>query len=449
MPQALVIGGGISGLAAALTLHEAGQDVLVLEAEARIGGVIQTHLEWAFRFDLGPSSWVGTSPQVDALLERIGASDHAIQATEEAKRRFLLHEGELVAVEPHPMKLLRSPLLSLRGRLRLLLEPFISRGDLSDNMTFAEFMDRRIGAEARAVFVDAFVGGIHAAQSEDLGAVDAFPRLVQMVRDHGSLTGGLRHNATDVTRATTSSFHDGMEVLPQLVAAHLGKERIRLASPVSAITLGDEGDWEVTVGGANPTRLQADKIIVAIPAPASAELLAPLAPETWRFLSNVRFAPMVVVGVGARKEAFSGGVPEGFGFLVPPGQSEALLGCIHSSNLFPGRAPEGAVALNCFAGGIRHPEVIEWEDAKLRQSILGALATSLGLRSEPNVVHIRRIPHAIPQYTPGHRRRIAAVQAELNACRGIALAGNHIGGVSLHDSIASGEEAAHSVLDSA
>ncbi len=446
MTRALIIGGGISGLSAALTFHEAGHDVLVLEAEPQVGGVIRTHLEWGFRFDVGPNSWLGNSPQVDALLNRVGGSDKAIAASDGARKRFLLHAGELVAVEPHPLKLLQTPLLSLRGRLRILLEPFIGRGDISDNTTFAEFMDRRIGPEARAVFVDAFVGGIHAARAEDLGATDAFPKLVQMVQEHGSLFRGIRRNANASAPPTTWSFQDGMERLPQLVAEHLGVDRIRLQSPVTSIQPVPSGGWEVEVGGGNPERLLADRVVVATPAPAAARLLAPIVPETWRFLSNVRFAPMVLMGIGARETAFAEAPPDGFGFLVPPGESDALLGCIHSSSLFPGRAPKGAVALTCFAGGIRHPEVLEWEDARIRKNILGVLETALGLKSIPEVMHLRRIAQAIPQYTPGHRRRIEEVQEELQQHQGIALAGNHIAGVSLHDSISSGEDAARSLM---
>jgi protoporphyrinogen/coproporphyrinogen III oxidase len=200
----------------------------------------------------------------------------------------------------------------------------------------------------------------------------------------------------------------------------------------------DEGGFRVeTAGGATFT---APRVVVAVPAEVTAELLADATASASRALAEVPYAPVVVAALGFRREDVAHPL-DGFGFLAPRRESLRILGCLFPSSLFPGRAPAAHVALSAFAGGRTDPTLVDWPEERLLDLVLGDLRRALGLRGEPVVARLRRWPRAIPQYELGHARFVDLTRQIERDLPGLAIAGNFAGGVSVPDCIARGAAA--------
>ncbi|HEX5761002.1 MAG TPA: protoporphyrinogen oxidase, partial [Thermoanaerobaculia bacterium] len=200
MPDALVLGVGISGLAAARALRREGAAVLLLEAAELPGGTFRSAAAQGFTAELGPST-VQESPELRALAEDAGAADRLVPAAAAARRRWIVHRGRLVPLPGSPPGLVATPLLSWRGKARLATEPWRRRrrGEDGDE-SVAAFVRRRLGAEPAAGLADAMVLGIYAGDPEELAAAYAFPRLAALEREHGSLFAGMRRGGRLVRR---------------------------------------------------------------------------------------------------------------------------------------------------------------------------------------------------------------------------------------------------------
>ena len=205
--DAIVVGGGLTGLACAHDLRERGLSVHLLEAGPRVGGVVGTLEVGGFLFESGPNTVPASAKHVRTAAGRLGVADQLITSRPEAKRRFLFQNGGLYALPSGPQGLFTTPLLSLRGRLRAATEFFrrftapAGGATPSPEPTFEEFLSERIGPEATRTFAGAFVRGIYAAEIEELGAASAFPRLWDMASEHGGIVRGMMARGRAARRA--------------------------------------------------------------------------------------------------------------------------------------------------------------------------------------------------------------------------------------------------------
>ncbi len=442
LPHIAVVGGGISGLAAAWRLHTLGAEVTLFEASERTGGVIRSVRGEGFLVDEGPNTLVARSRAVEDVIEALGLTEQRVWASDAAAHRFVVKDGALAPVPSSPLGLARTPLLSARAKLRLLAEPFVRRG-VAEDESLAAFVRRRLGAEVLGHLVDPFVAGVWAGDPERLSARLAFPTLHALEREHGSLARGLAHrlrhgsgskHAEPKPSPRPFSFRGGMQALPDAFAGLLG-DRVRLSAPV--VGLRPEGSgWTVTAqtkGSVHEARF--DGVVFAAPVHRLPEIDTPLA------VPPPSYAAVSVLALGFRRADVAHPLG-GFGVLVPAREPFRLLGALFSSTLFPGRAPAGHVLLTCFLGGTRHPP-----DASLPTDALAALALAdlrplVGVRAEPVFVHRRLWSRAIPQYEVGYDRVLAAL-ADLEARHArLRFAGNVRGGISVGDALASGLAAA-------
>lgn len=445
--DAVVVGAGASGLAAALELRRRGLEVRVLEAGDRAGGVLWTETRDGYRFERGPNTMLGKAAARPFLrahdLERL-----LVAAAPASRLRFLLHDGRLEPVPLGPGSFLRTPLLSMRGKLRLLAEPFVRRGDGSSE-SVAEFVTRRLGREALERLVAPFLTGVYAGDERQLGAAAVFPGLVALEHDHGSLVDGgvreaIRARWTGAERALrgTLSLAGGLGELADRMAARLG-DALTLGVPVTTLARADTA-WCLETGGAAPERILARHVVLAVPAPEAAALLAPLEPDLAEVLRGIAYAPIasVSVGIGATDARRA---PEGFGFLVPRAAGLDLLGCLFMSQLYPDRAPAGRELLTCFLGGTRAPALVGEPDDRLLARLSRDLERTLGLRAAPRLLGVTRWPRAVAQPGRDHPARIARVRALASRHPGIAVAGSWVSGVSLADTLVSGARAAQEI----
>ncbi len=446
MRRAVVVGAGLSGLACAFHLRRAGVPVTLLDASEEPGGNLRTRIvdtpAGRFVLDLGPNSFGDGAADLMDLIRACGAETQLVAASETAgATRFLYRDGRVQPVPASPPAFLRSPILPLAARLRLCLEPFVrrSRADAPEE-TLAAFCDRRLGPVARRKLLTPVVGGIYAGDPERLGAESAFPAMVALEREHGSLIRAAMRGHGPPKRGRLQTFEDGLATLPRALAAALGEA---WRPGVAARALERRGDaWRVVTSGGAP--LDASHVVVATPANAAAGLVAAHLPDAARELAAIAYAPMAVVHVGVRSDD-AGALPDAFGFLVPREEGLRILGAIFSSRLFARRAPEGHELVTVFTGGALDPEAPSQPDGALVEGVLRDLRTALGGAWRPVLAEVTRWPRAIPQYEVGHAARVARVEAAFAGAPGLLPLGNWRGGIAMPNCAREGAAAAAKV----
>lgn len=437
----LVVGAGISGLALAFRLRRNGVDARLLDAGDEPGGNLKSERveteagEWLL--DLGPNSWSDHLGALTSLVSDAGLDAEVLEPRSDPSRRFLYLDGALTELPSKPPRLLLSGVLPWTAKLRLLAEPLVrARAPDAPEETLAAFCDRRLGRAVRERLLTPFVGGIYAGDPERLGAASAFPKLVELEREHGSLLRGARRAGPPTRRPPPCNFRGGMATLARGLADALGPHH-HAGAPVRELVPAEDG-WEaVTPAGRHRTR----HLVLATPAHVTSELLRPHLPEVADELAAIRYAPMVVVHVGLDRSG-AGALPEGFGFLVPRGEGVRILGAVRASGLFAGRAPKGFEQLAVFVGGELDPDAALLDDAGVRDIVVRDLRTTLGTTAEPELFRVTRWPRAIPQYEVGHLDRLARIDADVARRPRLSLLGNWKGGISLPQCVQSAEDLA-------
>lgn len=445
--DALVVGAGIAGLAAAMELQARGCEVVVVDPSDRPGGVIRTDHVGGYVLERGPNT-VQVKAPIRAFLEGQGLLDALRPAAPESRLRHIFRDGRLLSLPSSPWGFVKSPLLSARGKLRLLAEPFVGRGQPEEE-SVAEFAGRRLGGETVEALVGPFLTGVYAGDEEQLGAAAVFPTLVEHERRSGSISGGLLRAAVRQggARGLTGTF-SGIAGLGPFVRALADRlhEPPGLGTRVAELSRDRDG-WRVVVESAGgSSELSASRVVVAVPSTEAARLLAGVDARAAQLLDSISYGPVVSVAIGVERSAVATPI-EGFGFLVPRGEALPILGCLYMSRQFPGRAPEGRELLQCMLGGARWPEAPEAADEELFERALQGLDGAIGLKGEPKRLALARWPRAIPQPGRDHPMRMREVRACLGGMRGLALAGSYMQGVSVADSFASGLAASRALLD--
>jgi len=445
--DAIVVGAGIAGLAAAVELQQELREVVVIDPLDRPGGVMRTDHVGGYVIERGPNTFQVKGPML-ASLRRDALDPLLLRALPASRLRCIYHGGRLVPVPMSPVGLVRTPLLSARAKWRLLAEPFVRRGDGSAE-SVAEFAGRRLGRECVDNLVGPFLTGVYAGDEEQLGAHAVFGSLVEGERRAGSIAAGLvaglfRRRGPKGLRGIHSST-EGLGPFARALSEVL-LEPPALGSRVSGLRR-EGGQWIVAVSGpGGGSHLRTPRLVVAAPSREAAEILRGASPEAAAELESISYAPIVGVPVGVKPQDVRTPI-EGFGFLVPRSAGVRLLGCLFMSQLFAGRAPAGCELLQCIIGGMRWPEAVDLPDDVIAEQVRADLDRVLGLKGDPEILTVTRQPWAVAQPDRGHVRRVARIRAYLADQPSLALAGSYLAGVSVPDSFASGLAAARQILD--
>ncbi|HWN43318.1 MAG TPA: protoporphyrinogen oxidase, partial [Thermoanaerobaculia bacterium] len=409
MLDTLVVGAGISGLTTAFHLTRGGQRVAVLEASPRVGGSLETRTDGPWRFELGPNTVLESHESVTRLIREAGLDGEKVTASPTAKRRYLWKGGQLHPLPSGPLGFIRTPLFPASAKLRLLREPWISKGDAEESI--AAFVRRRLGQAFLDYAVGPFVSGVYAGDPERLSVRHAVPKIADLEREHGSLIRGALAKRDAGPRGAMISFREGLEQLPRELARQIGDVRTGVAC--RRIVRSGEGFRAETDSGP----VEARRVVLSVPADVAARLLAR------EGLAEIPYAPVSLVSTGWRREDVAHPL-DGFGFLAPRKEGLRVLGVLFPSEIFPGRAPASHVVLTAFAGGRTDPEVATWDDDRLMSEVLGELRRTLGVRGEPVISTVRRWPRAIPQYELGHGRFLDMAREAESALPGLRIGGN-------------------------
>lgn len=430
----IIIGGGPAGLAAAFwhRRKHPDQQVLVLEARSRAGGWVQSNRRDGYLCEVGPQG-IRPTDSFAQLVAELGVQDQLVEARPSASRRWFGRDGKLLPVPSGPISLLTSPLLSWRGKLRLLRESRVSPAPGVDGEeSMASFCLRRFGPET-VPLVHAMVGGVFAGDAERLEVASAFPMVAQLEREHGSVMRGMRKrrqarraNPNAKKRPTLVTFGGGMADLTQCLAAQVG-DALRCDAPVQAVQRNEHG-WLASM--CDGTELRARRLVMACPAHVSARLLAGAVPELSTELRAIPFASLASVYLGLAMTAPPKKLT-GFGFLLASQLGNPVLGAIYVSQIFPSHAPEGHVLVRVMIGGVRHPDIVAHDDVQLITTAVETLAKYTGITIDPSFTHVERCRTAIPQYELGHDQRMRRIATMLAALPGLRLCGNSYKGVAV------------------
>lgn len=450
----VVIGGGVSGLAAAFGAQQAGARTVVLEADDVVGGVMRTDHRAGFLIEHGPTSFAMT-PQTAQLLGELGLDHSVVSPPASARRRYVVRDGAMHALPSSPTSFVRTPLLTTRGKLRLLAEPFVARRTSPDDESLDALVRRRLGAEVLDYLVDPFVSGVCGGDPRQLSARYTLRILNDLEREHGSILLGMVQRARrGAAPAPIRSLRDGMHQLPAALRARID-DAFRRLSPMAEVSARGvrcgarvtrvgrrDCRWKVEYTAAQLSRtIEAHEVVCAVPFHAlsavdwPAEWQAPLAT-----MAAVTYAPIATIALGYRRDQVARPL-DGFGVLVPSVERQAILGALFNSTMFPGRSPEVHHLVTVFVGGARQVQLPEVDSSV--QAAVAALTPLLGLTGEPVQTSTARWQQGIPQLAVNHDRVLAAAKEIGDTMPRAFFTGSALSGVAIGDCLAHGLAIGH------
>ena len=467
MKRIAIVGGGISGLAAAFALEERRRggeplEYAVFEAGPRFGGVLVSEQVDGCLVEGGPDSFLTEKPWAADLCRRIGLEDQIIGSNDRDRKTYILVKGRLVPipdglmfmVPTRLMPALLSPLFSSATKLRMVREWRSSPRQSNGDESVAALVERHYGAEMVDRLADPLLSGVYGGEASRLSVRAVLPRFAEMESKFGSLGRGMlatrqRVKPSDgqpspgrsLLSSLFSTLKNGMQQMADGVLANLSAEALRPNTVVQAIQPQDRG-WVVSAGYASD---HFNAVIVATPAPMAATLLEIASADLASELRAISYSSSVTVALGFDK-AVRDALPAGFGFLVPNSEGRRMLATTFVHNKFPHRAPEDRALLRCFLGGTRDEQVLQLPDDEILGIVREELRQILGLVAEPQFTRIYRWKGAMAQYNVGHLERVERIEKLRKQLPGIALAGNGYGGIGVPDCVRSGEDAVAEVL---
>lgn len=462
----VVVGGGIAGLTAAYRLGQARRrgapvDERLVEASDRLGGVIRTELVDGCVIEAGPDSFLREKPEAAALARELGLGDSLMGSNDAGRRTYVLHRGRLEGLPEGLMLLaparllpvLTTPLLPVTDKITILRE-WLTRhapgGPAPDgDESIASFIGRHFGSGMLENIAEPLLAGVYGGESASLSVRSVLGRFVEMEKKYGSLTRAAmvakkRRDAAN-SEPIFMTLRGGLGSLVESLAGEIGSDRVELGRRAVRIELVSGAERRYRVLFNDGSNLEADSVVLALPAGASANLLATLDPELSGQLAGIPYNSAVTVAL-----AYEGQVrrrlPQGFGFLVPRAENRRLLACTFVHAKFEHRAPVDRALLRCFLGGPRDADILQTSDAEILSAVREELWSILGIDSLPLFSRIYRWPRAMAQYVVGHGERLRAIARRLQEHPGLYLAGNAYAGIGISDAIRTGETAARQAV---
>jgi protoporphyrinogen/coproporphyrinogen III oxidase len=470
-----IIGAGISGLTAAYKLLLDGHAVTVWESSDKYGGAIQSNRSGEWLAEAGPNSIQDSDASVAELVNALGLENRLLEASTEAKRRYIVRDGRPVLVPYSFASAITTPLFSLSAKFSVLKEPFragksgfkpatdkskldsvkiASNAENGSRMSsqptqmsenpdesLADFVRRQLGQEFLDYAINPMVGGIYAGKPEKLSVKHAFPKVWSLENEFGSLIKGAigrmkerRKSSEPKHQKRVLSFPDGLAELTDALSQKLS-DNLKLKALISKITRHSDNKYSLIINGTETDHF--DHIIYA----GTTWGLSRIQFQNFdgsppEILTDMTHAPVYSVTLGFNRDQVRHPL-DGFGVLVPEVEKMNILGCLFTSSIFPGRAPDNGVTLTTFVGGMRQPELVDLDQESLLNVVKRDLNSLLGLTGEPQFTDITRWSKAIPQYEIGFGNYLKSMHEIESLNKGFHFLGNYKNGISLDASIKS------------
>lgn len=464
MQRVLVIGAGISGLAAAHKLQRSAPDleVTLVDANHRAGGVLNTERQAGLVIESAAENFITSSPEALELCKQVGLADQLISTNPHGRGAMVVRRGRLLPIPKGflimaPSRLwplVSTKILSPIGKLRVALECVVPSKKSDRDESLKSFVCRRFGDQLFDRIVQPLVGGIYTADPAQLSLAATMPRFREMERQHGSLIRAMWRNRKEGRKSSDDggvrysqfvSLREGMSSLVNALVQSLPKHSLRLKTPVSSILPSGTHRWKVRVKGSEPTWIDTDAVIVAAPAHQAANILSSVDGVISNELREIEYASCAVVTLAYRRAD----VPrplDSFGFLVPICEQRTILSCTFSSVKYEHRAPAHTVLMRVFIGGACQSGLLRLSSNELMELAEVELSQLLRIRQPPFFRQVVRHSAVRPQYRVGHLDKVANIERLLQRYPTLALAGNALHGVGIPSCIVSGQKAAARVL---
>ena len=436
-----IIGAGLTGLTTAFWLTRAGKQIQIIERQDRAGGQIRTFKENGFVYESGPNTGVVSYPEVAELFAALSPDCTLETAREESKKRWIWKGNKFHALPSGLVSAVTTPLFTLYDKFRILGEPFRAKGTNPDE-SVAELAARRLGKSFVDYAVDPFLSGVYAGNPHTLVTRHALPKLYNLEQDYGSFIKGSiakaklpKSERDKLATKKVFSAVGGLERLAEALVKAIGKEQITLSA--SEVKIQPHGkQWLITYCTPEGEQsLIAKQVVTTCGAYALPELLPFIPKEDIGQISNLHYAPIIQASVGFHN---THGLQFGaFGGLVPSKEKRDVLGILFPSACFVGRSPEEGALFSFFIGGVRHADMLDWSDEKLKDMILKNIHSMLKFPTDaqPDLIKIHRHQKAIPQYEKSSEARFRMIEELQARYPGLILAGNIKGGIGMADRI--------------
>jgi oxygen-dependent protoporphyrinogen oxidase len=467
MKRVAIIGGGIAGLSAAFYLEKARRggsqlEWTLFEKSTRLGGVIQTEYRDGYVLEAGPDSFLTVKPDGAQLCRELGIGDQLIPSNDADRKTYILVHGRLtplpdglqfmVPTRVGPM--VTTQLFSWGTKLRMAAELVSAKGIERPDESVADFVRRHFGQEMVDRVAEPLLAGVYGGNAESLSMRAVLPRFVEMERDHGSLVRAtLRARSQNQSAAQKgkesgaksqpslfTSLKNGMQQLVDALVAQLPPNAVRSGENGLALRRSGE-EWLVECAAG---RQRYDAVLLAVPAPAAAEVLRPVQPGITALLANIQYTSSVAVALAYDKIDH----PPGHGLLVPRSEGRKLMACTFVHKKFLHRAPEGSALLRCFISSSRVQDVLSYSDQALKEIVTQELKGILGVSATPKFMRVFRWECALPQYATGHLESAALVEKLLAETPGLQIIGNSLYGIGIPDCIRSARLAVERLITS-
>jgi oxygen-dependent protoporphyrinogen oxidase len=461
MIRIAIVGGGISGLTAALALEEprrAGAvEYTLYESSSQLGGVLRTERIHNCIVEAGPDSFITEKPWAADLCRSLGLGDQLIGSNDAGRKTYILVNGRLVPMPDGlmfmvPTKILPtgfSPLFSWTTKLRMAQELFHPPHAAETDESVASLVERHYGAEMVDRLADPLLSGVYGGEAASLSVRAVLPRFAEMERNHGSLGRAMLaarkkvpHGANKPPAPLFTSLKNGMQHLVETLVPRLNPASLAVNAPVHSVE-PRTGGWSVSAD------LKSDHfnaLILAVPTHAAAQLLSNASPELSAELAAIAYSSSITVGLGYGRDVRES-LPPGFGFLVPRSEGKQLLAATFVHNKFPHRAPDDRALLRCFFAGSSAERVWQLSDDVIIAIVRNELQQILGLRAAPLFARVYKWKSAMAQYGVGHLDRLDRLERLRQQLPSLALAGNGYRGIGVPDCVRSGTEAAKQFLN--
>lgn len=456
MRRIAVLGGGITGLAAAHRLQELARErsfdaeIRLYEASERTGGCVQTAHANGFTMELGPDSLLIDKPAGADLVRRLELDGEVVEMRAEFKGARIVHRGRLHRIPPDfrlfsPTSLtalLGSGIFSAAGIARAAMEPFVPKRASAGDESLASFVTRRFGREILDRLAQPLIGGIYSGDPARLSMRATLPQFLEMEQRYGSVMRAMQASRAPRQAVRLVSLRGGLGALAAALRERLDEAVIRTGARVSALTR-DNDAWRIIFDGEHSA--DADAVICCLPAYTAAHLVRPHDASLAGLLESIRYNSIATVNL-TYDAASNAALPRSSGFVVPYVERRRITAATFATQKYPFRSPENALLLRAFIGGALQPELLACSDTELARMAHEELAALAGVRTEPRDAVVTRWNRLLPEYGVGHIDLAADAQRRAAALSGLALAGSAYRGVGIPDCIETGEAAAVSAF---
>jgi oxygen-dependent protoporphyrinogen oxidase len=454
-----ILGSGVSSLAAAVVLKEAGVDFVIIEKENDLGGKIKTEYFNNFIIEAGPDSYLPEKFWSVQLIKKVGLEDEMLCSNDEHKGTFIYSEGKLhplpegvmLMVPTMIMLLLKSSLISWTGKIRMGLELFIPPKKDDSDESLAQFVTRRLGRECLEKIAEPLVAGIHTSNPDNMSVKATFPRFIEMEKKYGSLIKGMvqamknkpapNPNAKKMTYFM--SLKNGMAQLVEACKKFIGEEKILTGKEIVSIKKINSKYIITTKEGFEDSF---DYIIAGTPSFITASLIKDTDNKLSELLKKIEWSSSATISLAFKKNDIDVEL-KGFGFIVPKIENRRINACTWSSIKWSNRSPEDHILVRSFVGGGHHEELVDESDERLIEIVRSELKDIAGIKTEPQFAKVYRWYKGMPKYTVGHLDRISEIDNLLKNHKGLYLIGCSYKGIGIGDCVKSGFDAGKAVIE--